>query len=149
MTSLHHARVRSAVVLVSDNSLCLIKRVRNGQTYYLFPGGTVEAGETPEAAAAREAFEELGLEVAVGRLVAEVQFVEAQQLFYTAERLGGVFGSGRGKELTSPENSASGSYTPVWLTFDDTKKSDVRPKRLVEHLISGGLEPGQVLRFSE
>ena len=36
---------------------------------WLVPGGVVEANESPAAAAAREAREELGLELAVGRLL--------------------------------------------------------------------------------
>jgi len=54
---------RARIVLVDHGKLALIKRVRDGRTYYLFPGGGVEEGETPQDAARREAFEELGVEV--------------------------------------------------------------------------------------
>ena len=141
--------MRSAVILLSGESLCLIERVRDGRTYYLFPGGKVEAGESPEQAARREALEELGLEVVVKQLVAEVHFGDARQLFYAAETVGGVFGSGRGEELASPETSVRGSYRPVWLSPSEIENTDVRPKRLVEHLLEGALESAQVLRFTE
>ncbi len=35
----------------------LIKRIRNGSVYYVFPGGGIEEGENPETGAKREAFE--------------------------------------------------------------------------------------------
>jgi len=54
------------VVIVQAGRVALIKRVRAGRTYYLFPGGGVEEGETPEQAAIREAHEELGVEVELG-----------------------------------------------------------------------------------
>ena len=37
-----------------------------------FPGGKVEPGETPEQALVREIYEELALEISVGRLLAKV-----------------------------------------------------------------------------
>jgi len=54
---------RGAVVIVDDEKVALIERVRGGRTYYLFPGGGTEEGETPEDAARREACEELALSV--------------------------------------------------------------------------------------
>ena len=51
---------RSRVVLVREGEVALMRRARDGQDYYVFPGGGIEAGETAEAAAAREVWEELG-----------------------------------------------------------------------------------------
>lgn len=87
---------RAAVVLVKDGSVALIRRQRQDQTYYLFPGGSVESGESPEQAASREALEELGLEITVRRLIATVEFNGRAQQYYDAQETGGDFGSGKG-----------------------------------------------------
>lgn len=40
-------RDRSSVVLIENNKVGLIKRIRDGSVYYVFPGGGIEDGETP------------------------------------------------------------------------------------------------------
>jgi 8-oxo-dGTP diphosphatase len=42
-------------VIIQDDALALIQRRRDDTCYYAFPGGGVEAGETPGQAAARVA----------------------------------------------------------------------------------------------
>jgi 8-oxo-dGTP diphosphatase len=63
---------RAAALIVNDGQIALIERrgSRRRAHFYLFPGGQVEDGESPDAAAVREVEEELGLRVAVERLVA-------------------------------------------------------------------------------
>ncbi len=66
-------RTRAGIVLIEDNKVALIERHRAGLDYFVFPGGGVDEGETPEQAAVREAMEELGVEfvchqIADGRL---------------------------------------------------------------------------------
>jgi len=61
----------AACVLVNDQGLVLITRRPQGKPLaglWEFPGGKVEADETPEAALIRELREELGIAVAPGRL---------------------------------------------------------------------------------
>ena len=52
-------RTRAGVVLIEDGKVALIERHRAGLDYFVFPGGGVDDGETPEQAAVREAMEEL------------------------------------------------------------------------------------------
>ena len=62
----------TAAVLRRGGRVLLCRRTRpaNLAGKWEFPGGKIEAGESPEACLARELREELGIEVAVGRLVA-------------------------------------------------------------------------------
>ena len=53
-------RNRGAAIIVQEGKIALIKRIREDETYYVFPGGGIEEGETPEEATKREIFEELG-----------------------------------------------------------------------------------------
>ncbi len=41
---------RSCAAIVQGGKVTLIERKRDGSLYYLFPGGGVEEGETPEEA---------------------------------------------------------------------------------------------------
>jgi 8-oxo-dGTP diphosphatase len=56
--------------LITDlvGHVLIVKPARPGKLWYL-PGGTVEAGESPRAACARELAEEIGIEVPVGDLL--------------------------------------------------------------------------------
>jgi 8-oxo-dGTP diphosphatase len=62
---------RVAIGLIGRGGRYLIRRRRPGQIMagvWEFPGGKCEPGEPPEAAAARECREEVGVEVVIGRL---------------------------------------------------------------------------------
>ena len=137
-------RTRSGVVLLDRDRVCLIQRVRNGRTYYLFPGGGVEPGETPEQAAAREALEELGVEVELERLVAEYSFRGRRQYYYLARIVGGRFGTGTGEEMSSSADSERGSYTPVWMTLEPVvgDRAGERPRARAMMLVPANLPSG-------
>ena len=54
--------------ILNDRGQVLLQR-RGDSHRWGFPGGAVEPGETPERTAVREAKEETGLDVSVGRLI--------------------------------------------------------------------------------
>ena len=58
-------RVRVSGFLVRDGALLLVAHRKNGEIYWLLPGGGVEFGESMAQALAREFREELGVEVEV------------------------------------------------------------------------------------
>ena len=114
-------RTRAGVVLVEDDRVALIERHRAGLDYYVFPGGGMNLGETPEQAAIREAMEELGVDVAIIQKLAIVHFDQSTQIYYLVKRVGGQFGTGTGEEFTdaNPGDPQEGIYIPVWMPIDD------------------------------
>ncbi|WP_342542992.1 NUDIX domain-containing protein [Paenisporosarcina sp. FSL H8-0542] len=121
-------RDRASVILVENNKVGLIKRIRNGSIYYVFPGGGIEEGEHPETAAKRVAFEELGVIVNVSKCIAKVD-CNGTQYFFLAEILDGIFGTGQGEEYTD-NNRDRGTYLPVWVEIEKLSYIDVKPKEV-------------------
>lgn len=128
-------RVRSAAIFIQNNSLALLERHRDGLHYFTFPGGGVDAGETPEQAVVRELREELGIEVRVLRLAAEVWFRGNQQFFFLVEQMGGKFGTGAGEEYASDLDPARGSYEPVWMPLEQVAIQNVLPKPVAAFVV--------------
>ncbi|WP_077324628.1 NUDIX hydrolase [Virgibacillus siamensis] len=121
-------RDRGSVVIVDNKKVGLIQRIRDGYTYYVFPGGGIEGDETPEEGAKREALEELGVEVKVNECIAKVEF-SGTQYFYLSEIVEGTFGTGQGEEYTN-EKRDRGTYLPMWIDIDKLSSIDVKPREV-------------------
>ncbi|MBW9234253.1 NUDIX domain-containing protein, partial [Leptospira santarosai] len=121
-------RDRAGVILVENNHVALIKRIRNDSVYYVFPGGGIDEGENPKTAAKREAFEELGVKVKVSECLSKVEF-NGTQYFFLAEIVDGTFGTGQGEEYTVV-NSDRGTYLPIWIDIETLSNLDVKPKEV-------------------
>lgn len=87
--------------MLHGDRLALIERRRGSEMYYLLPGVTVNEGESWEEAARRETAEELGLDVDIGPLLAEVVVTRATGILHAAllprNHLGGTSGRGPGR----------------------------------------------------
>lgn len=63
-------RVRVGVLATNErNEVLLVRHCKDGQLYYLFPGGGVRFGETLDQCARREVLEETGLIIETDRLL--------------------------------------------------------------------------------
>lgn len=123
---------RGSVVLFEEHKVALIKRVYAGSVYYVFPGGGIQKHETPEAAAKREAFEELGVQVEIQGLFATIYY-EGNQYFFMAKRTGGTFGTGLGEEYIDLGRHR-GTYEPVWVELRDVNELNVKPPEVAAKL---------------
>jgi 8-oxo-dGTP pyrophosphatase MutT (NUDIX family) len=130
-------RGRAAVVLRDDSRVALIRRVREGHTYFVFPGGGIRTGETPADAAAREAHEELGVRVVLGPRLLIEEFRGQTVHYFSALIVGGEFGTGTGDEIRSSGTTERGTYEPVWIELADLLHYDVRPRALAAILTGG------------
>ncbi|BAK16349.1 NTP pyrophosphohydrolase including oxidative damage repair enzyme [Solibacillus silvestris StLB046] len=122
-------RNRGSVVILEKDKVAIIRRVRDGIIYYVFPGGGIEKGETPEEAAKREAFEELGVEVVVNECIAKIEY-NGTQYFFLSEIINGTFGTGQGEEYTDKERN-KGIYLPMWIDIKRLSSHDVKPREIV------------------
>jgi len=60
-------------LLVEQNRFLMVKQQKHGRTFWNFPGGHVEEGETAEQACIREFAEETGLVVRIQCFVGSIQ----------------------------------------------------------------------------
>lgn len=58
-----HARPSSAVIILEDDQQRALIVKANYKSHWTFPGGMIDAGETPKQAAVREVLEEIGLTI--------------------------------------------------------------------------------------
>ena len=85
-------KVAAGVIVTLEDEVVLLKRgIEPGIGKWVFPGGYVDRGEQVEAAAAREAMEEVGLEVEIEDLLGVYSYpnVTAVLVVYTGVVVGG------------------------------------------------------------
>ena len=75
---------RARVVIINRNKVLLIHRFRYGQEYFVFPGGGIEKGETPEQAAQREVKEETDPDIEIKRLLLEFDNRGTHEYYFLA-----------------------------------------------------------------
>lgn len=115
-------RIR-AIIIENDNVL-LIHRIKRGGGYWVFPGGGIEESDkTPESALRRECLEELGVSVNVGTILVQ----NNDEVFYMCSIIGGELGSGDGPEFQNG-TAYEGMYALEWLPLKALANYNVLPE---------------------
>lgn len=117
-------RESSRSIIISDNNIVLMYREKGGKTYYTFPGGGKESGETDEQCVIRETLEEFGLLVKPLREVFCYEDSKSVQHFFLCERVSGEFGSGKGEEY---QPGSDGVYIPKLVSLNDLNDLPLMP----------------------
>ena len=123
-----------------------VKKRKDIQEYYTFPGGGLEDNETLEEGVIREIKEEFGITVKVIRKLYEIYFKKLNQkeIFFLCKYVEGEFGTGDGPEFSNnPKYIDSGEYLPEIVKEEDIESLLLLPpeikEKFVEDLKKGNL----------
>lgn len=107
---------RAAAVVVKDGKILLMRRVKNGREYFVFPGGGIHEGEAPEEAAARELEEEFGIGAKIEKLLFRVENRGREEFYFLVREFSGV------PEIGGEEKgrmNADNQYYPAWKKLSE------------------------------
>ncbi|MES3005412.1 MAG: NUDIX domain-containing protein [Patescibacteria group bacterium] len=128
-------RTRATAVVLRENKLLMIHRFKNGEEYFVLPGGTTEDNETVEEAALRELKEETSLHGTVVKNIARFSddFQTEHQLFLIESLTGEVCLSENSIEASIMNKD--NSFEPVWVSIDEIGKLKIYPGKTKETLL--------------
>ena len=98
--------MRVSAVIRTEKGFVLFHRLKNRKEYYCLPGGHAEKNEDEKKAMIRECFEELGVNVKIGKKILAIwrNFNNEKEVFYECFILSGVLGNGKGDEFKDKRN---------------------------------------------
>lgn len=142
-------RKRVRAIVFMDGKMVSMYRKFQGRTFYVFPGGGMEAEETEEECVKREVFEEFGLVVKPIKKVYVYENESSLEFFYTCEWVSGEFGTGEGEEFQP--NRDRGVYRPTLLGVRDIPNLPLMPlevaKAFVEDFKARGFDLRDDVKF--
>ena len=132
--------IRVAGIVRMDNGFVFmhrknVKRNKDYEEYYTFPGGHLEEGETLEEGVIREIKEEFGIDVKVVRNLYELENnkLNMKEYFFLCEYINGEFGTGEGEEFSNnPEYKDSGEYIPEIVKRENISNLVLLPLEIKE-----------------
>ncbi|OGZ32939.1 MAG: hypothetical protein A2V69_02965 [Candidatus Portnoybacteria bacterium RBG_13_40_8] len=106
---------RVAAVIIKDNKILLMRRIKDGQEYFVFPGGGIKENESVEDAIIREIKEELSLDAKIDKLLFQIENRGQEELYFLIKEFSGI------PELSGPEKermNENNQYYPEWIDLD-------------------------------
>lgn len=127
--------IRAGGIVVHDNKVLMIHRIRGEQEYYVFPGGGVDVGETVHQGIVREIMEETSQTVTVEHILYHLDFTDDSDQYYGLCRYIG----GGALKLNGPEiahQSATNQHNPIWVPIDDLPHMTVYPANIRDWFVA-------------
>ena len=121
-------RKRAAGVVIKDGKVLLMFRRNERWEYYVFPGGGVDDGETPEQAVVRELLEETSVEVRVKNLFIHFDDDKGSEHFmYLCEYISGEPKLDDSSSEKKKMLSGNQYYEPMWVEINKLSGMTVFP----------------------
>jgi ADP-ribose pyrophosphatase YjhB (NUDIX family) len=106
---------RVCAIIIQDNKILLMHRIKDGQEYFVFPGGGIKENESDEDAIIREIKEELSLDAKIDKLAFQIENRGQEELYFLIQEFSGIPAlSGPEKERMNENNQ----YYPEWIDLD-------------------------------
>lgn len=106
---------RTVAIIIKDNKVLLMRRIKKRQEYYVFPGGGIKENESEEDAIIRETKEELSIDVKVDKLLFQIENRGQQELYFLIKEFSGI------PKLGGPEKermNEDNQYYPEWIDLN-------------------------------
>ena len=127
-------RQTARAIIIQDEKILVFERWRRDSSgenlhYYSIPGGGIEAGETPELAVKRELMEEMGVVIAIDKLLFRQTTKTRQQYYFACTITSGtpIFQSDSPEALSLKDNN---TYLATWVSLDKFKSLTPNPDHL-------------------
>lgn len=125
--------LRGAVIIIRDNKILLMERLKYGLHYFLIPGGTMEKNETPLQTAIRETIEETGLKFEIESEIPIKVLNNTREEYYFFGK--NISGEPRLGEEENNRNSKNNIYKLIWKNLDELNDINFIPEELKKYLI--------------
>ena len=126
-----------AIIFNDAGKLLMIERHKDGEHYFVLPGGHVESGEVPERAATREVMEETGLTVTINKLLytsTDDAYGNDQRIFLCNYLGGEPVLQPNSDEARAMQRGEVQEWKPGWFGFDELRGQTVYPIGLLRYL---------------
>lgn len=126
------------VIYDNQGKILMIERHKANQHYFVLPGGHAAPNEEPEAALAREIYEETGLNIDVQKLL----YTSDDDIYHNDQRIYLCAYNGNAQPALRPDSieaklQAAGEpqrWQPGWFELSELKGSIVYPEGLIDYL---------------
>jgi mutator protein MutT len=131
------AQTARAIIFNDEGKILMVERHKDGEHYFVLPGGHVDDGEVPERAATREVMEETGLTVTVDKLLytsTTDKYGNDQRIFLCTYLGGEPKLQDNSVEAKAMNEGEPQQWAPAWFSFDELRDKTVYPAGLLKYL---------------